>query len=200
MDFALITDPGKPFEEIETLIQLLDQGLPKLHIRKPHWSPLQVKNLLKEIPRAYYSNISLHGDLEMSVSLGLGGCHFKGYQNPKQSPLRTSKSFHRTDELLAPENKVLDYGFLSPVFKSISKENYPSSFVLQDLQSWMSENKTKLGFSLYALGGILPENLNTVKAIGFDGIAVLGAIWKEVKASDRLAKFKEFQKQNQNAE
>ncbi|WP_460538927.1 thiamine phosphate synthase [Echinicola sediminis] len=196
---VLITDPGKPEGERDTLIQLMDQGLLRVHIRKPEWSGKEVEDLLKQIPEKYYPKISLHGDVEMSQALGLGGCHYKQRQFPSEQAFMTSKSFHGTEELLKPENSTLDYAFLSPVFDSLSKSNYQAAFNYEELKAWLAAHKRKLGFSLFALGGISPDKVVEAKQLGFDGIAVLGAIWGKASTKERLVQFQQFQQQIHDA-
>jgi thiamine-phosphate pyrophosphorylase len=68
-------------------------------------------------------------------------------------------------------NSVFEYAFLSPVFDSISKENYKAvSFDLNDVRK-----DTKL----IALGGITVENYNDALNLGFDGVAFLGGVWNQ---------------------
>ncbi|WP_186757881.1 thiamine phosphate synthase [Echinicola salinicaeni] len=195
MDLLLITDPNYPEKEEESLVQLLDQGLSRLHIRKPDWTNIGIEKLVKSIPVEHYSKISLHGDLKLATDLGLGGCHFKSDQKILASSLRKSKSFHHLNELLEVENRVLDYGFISPIFDSISKQGYRAGFDHQALRNWMHHDKRQLGFSLYALGGISRSNILKVKAMGFDGVVMMGEIWKEVDVASRTSAFKGINKE-----
>ncbi|MBD8489241.1 thiamine phosphate synthase [Echinicola sp. CAU 1574] len=193
MEFILITDPGQVNEEVKSLIQFMDQGLTKLHIRKPEWPPEQIKKLIKDIPSQYHQQISLHGNVSLAEELGIGYCHFKSHQNIVNTHLRISKSFHYLDDLLDPQNNKLDYGFFSPVYDSVSKQNYRPLLSQEEITSWLKLNK--LSFSLIALGGILPSKVLEVKIMGFDGVAVLGSIWKHHSTKDRFNEFLNFQKE-----
>ncbi|WP_200978479.1 thiamine phosphate synthase [Echinicola sp. 20G] len=192
MEFILITDPGQVNEEVKSLIQFIDQGLTKLHIRKPEWPPEQIKTLINDIPFQYHQQISLHGNVSLAEELGIGFCHFKSHQNIVNTHLKKSKSFHHLDELLDPLNDKLDYGFFSPVYDSVSKRNYGPLLSKEAMTSWLKLNK--LSFSLIALGGILPSKVLEVKNMGFDGVAVLGAIWKHHSTKDRFKEFLNFKK------
>lgn len=68
-------------------------------------------------------------------------------------------------------NSVFEYAFLSPVFDSISKENYKA--VSFDL------NNIRKDIKLIALGGITVENYNDALNLGFDGVAFLGGVWNQ---------------------
>ncbi|WP_215226109.1 thiamine phosphate synthase [Echinicola shivajiensis] len=195
----MITDPGHPEHEEESLIQFLDQGLSRLHIRKPDWASIEIEKLVKSIPVEFYSKISLHGDLRMAEDLGLGGCHFKSNQEISASNLRKSKSFHQLDELLNAENKELEYGFLSPIFDSISKQGYKAGFDHELLKKWMIDHKSRLGFSIYALGGINRGKILSAREVGFDGAVIMGSIWKIKDSTSRISAFRELSKQLINA-
>ncbi|UCS92628.1 thiamine phosphate synthase [Echinicola marina] len=191
----LITDPNYLEKEEESLIQLLDQGLSRLHIRKPRWGVTEIRTLVNAIPVEYYSKISLHGDLKLATDLGLGGCHFKSNQKILASSLRKSKSFHHLNELLEVDNSVLDYGFISPIFDSISKQGYQAAFEYNALKNWMMEHKQGLGFSVYALGGVGRSKISVVKEMGFDGAVIMGDIWKTGDLAARVSVFKEIKQE-----
>ena len=70
----------------------------------------------------------------------------------------------------------LDYAFLSPIFQSISKQDYPSAFSKNDLVNFFQLRKSTT--PIVALGGIREENLEQLQQIGFVGIALLGSIWQ----------------------
>ncbi|MDR2731658.1 MAG: thiamine phosphate synthase [Fibromonadaceae bacterium] len=84
-------------------------------------------------------------------------------------------SAHSFGEL---EKIEADICFLSPVFDSISKFGYKSKFGKQELRdgiaAWREHNHTPL---LFALGGVEAGNLAELAELGFDGAAVLGAVW-----------------------
>jgi thiamine-phosphate pyrophosphorylase len=88
------------------------------------------------------------------------------------------------------------YAFLSPVFDSISKPDYQAQkFDLAEVD----KNST---INLIALGGIDETNCNKAYEKGFDGIALLGAIWNN---EDKINAFKKIKNTseiyaNENAE
>ena len=85
-----------------------------------------------------------------------------------------SCSCHSIDDV--KRRKVLcDYVFLSPIFDSISKNNYSSAYSGSQL---MQASKTGIiDRKVIALGGIQSNNIRHVKELGFGGAAVLGDIW-----------------------
>lgn len=66
------------------------------------------------------------------------------------------------------------YAFFSPVFDSISKQQYKGvvgeDFCLTDEQKPLQ---------VIALGGIDADNVSKLVAMNFDGAALLGSIWNE---------------------
>jgi len=84
-------------------------------------------------------------------------------------------SAHSFEEL---EKLETDICFLSPVFDSISKFGYKAKYNHQELKdgiaAWKKLNRPQ---KLFALGGVDAENIAELASLGFDGAAVLGAVW-----------------------
>ncbi|MDF1674850.1 MAG: thiamine phosphate synthase [Vicingaceae bacterium] len=94
--------------------------------------------------------------------------------------------FHSLKELENCKEKY-DYAFLSPVFDSISKAGYKSQLNLKEVSNVLKNKKDKI----IALGGIDEDKINTIKAIGFSGIALLGTIWKSDNPVEKFKQIKE---------
>ena len=92
--------------------------------------------------------------------------------------------FHSVEELKNCREQY-EYAFLSPVFDSISKESYKSNFSLDELEEAVK------GKNIIALGGIDEDKIETVREIGFAGVAVLGAIWQSNNPLEQFLIFKE---------
>jgi len=67
-----------------------------------------------------------------------------------------------------------DYIFFGPVFNSISKPGYKSN-----LPEGFRIVKNGIKPKVIALGGVEESNLDKVKEMNFDGVAVLGTIWND---------------------
>lgn len=177
----LITNPFFVEDEIDILHSLLGEGLSLLHIRKPDFSELEMAQFIHQIKLEFRANLVLHNHHHLGEDFGINRFHFseKERNNLLQSPARFSKpcrskstSTHSIEDFNSLEN--FDYAFLSPVFKSISKENYlPEKNLFQEIKS-RKNHKTKM----VALGGIDSENIREVLEKGFDDVALLGNIWK----------------------
>jgi thiamine-phosphate pyrophosphorylase len=90
-----------------------------------------------------------------------------------------------------PSHAYLDYCFLSPVFDSISKSGYTSAgFLAAEKRQGLERALKEAPLPVLALGGVGPGCLGELRAAGFAGAAVLGAVWGQedvVGAYRRLA-------------
>jgi len=185
MKLIAITTDTRYEGETKGVIALFKEGLERLHLRKPNDSEEELDRWLAAIPDKYLNRIVLHDHFELTKKYPLGGIHLNS-RNPNPIPQKgtVSRSCHSVKEIT--ENKGLDYYFLSPAFDSISKEAYQSVLDLEAVKE--AFEKGFLGDNVYALGGVTPERIATLKEIGFSGVAVLGALWggyahdKDVKA------------------
>ncbi len=190
----VITNPFFIEDEIQILHSLLEEGLSLLHIRKPDFSELEMAQFINQIKLEFRDRIVLHSHHFLSEDFGISRIHFseKERKHLIEFPARFSKpcrykstSTHSIDDFNSLEN--FDYAFLSPVFKSISKEDYhPKTDLFEALKS-RKNYKTKV----VALGGINSENIQKTLENGFDDVALLGTIWKN---ENPLKQFKLCQK------
>ncbi|MBZ4036096.1 thiamine phosphate synthase [Flavobacterium sp. 17A] len=177
----LITNPFFVEDEIDILHSLLEVGLSLLHIRKPYFSELEMAQFIHQIKLEFRTNLVLHNHHHLAEDFAIERFHFseKERKSLNDFPARFSKpcrskstSTHSIEDFNLLEN--FDYAFLSPVFKSISKENYfPEKDLFNEIKS-RTNHKTKM----VALGGIDSQNIQKVLENGFDDVALLGSIWK----------------------
>nr|WP_294781214.1 thiamine phosphate synthase [uncultured Flavobacterium sp.] len=178
----LITNPLIVEDEIQILHSLLDKGLSLLHIRKPNFSELEMAQFVDQIKLEFRANLVLHHHHDLANDFGINRFHFseKERNHLVDSPASFSKpcryknstSTHSIEDFNSLEN--FDYAFLSPVFKSISKENYfPEKDLFEEIKS-----RTNHSTKVIALGGIDSKNIQKTLENGFDDIALLGSIWK----------------------
>ncbi len=175
-------------------------GLKYFHLRKPGLNRGDLENFLNAIPRIYHQSIILHEHYNLVKNYNLKGIHiteknknsgfetkFKGYHQ--------TISVHNTKEFFHLKNDY-SYALLSPVFNSISKQNYKSGFQLITLNNIFQQKGMQQ--KVIALGGITPENILKLKNIDFKGYAVLGYLWESFSQNADLnileEKFKELKK------
>lgn len=197
MKLILITSPTFFTEEDQILTALFDEGLDILHLRKPNTEALYTERLLTLLPSQYHKRIVLHDHFQLTREFDLMGVHLN-HRNPEPPSNyhgHISCSCHSIDDVRRRKNPC-DYVFLSPIFDSISKNNYSSAFtrtqLLQAAKNGIIDRK------VIALGGINASNLLHVKELGFGGVAVLGDIWshfdpfRAVSYKDLIEHFKKL--------
>lgn len=196
MRLVVLSPPESAPQEIEVLEALLSAGLERYHVRKPGWSRDQTDAWLAELPNAWRPRIVLHRPGDLVQRHGLGGGHWSDdAATPSQAPAShpwASRSCHDRaglEQALGRWNAVL----LSPIFPSISKPDWgPVSeeeveAIGERLRRRTAEERRT---EVLALGGITAARLARVRDLGFDGVAVLGGIWR---APDPVAAFRELQ-------
>lgn len=182
----VLTNPTSVVDEINIIHELFETGLAILQIRKTEISKESMKIFINSIDSKHHDKLVLSSHYTLADLFNIKGLHLKSqkrldiqgtleqsaisYYNSKG--LSISTSVHSIAEFNALES-YFDYAFLSPVFKSISKEEYyPKKDLFEALQS-----RTNFTTKAIALGGITFENIIQTLANGFDDVALLGAIW-----------------------
>lgn len=176
MQWIVITPPLFVEGEANVIDLLFRHGVDLLHFRKPDSTVEACRRLLQEIPAQWYGRIVLHDHFELALELGLHGVHLNR-RNPK-APVAfqgsISCSCHSLEEVVSSKPQC-NYVFLSPIYDSISKEGYGSSF--SDSQLRNAASKHIIDKQVIALGGISLERLSEIRSYHFGGAAFLGAIW-----------------------
>ena len=180
MKLFLVSSETGAQQETELVNHFFEKGLMHFHLRKPSWAIDETRTYLDQLNPLFYSMIVPHDHYELVHEYGLKGIHFNErnkvhFADYKIQNTQKSTSIHSLEELEDNPSDEFDYAFLSPVFDSISKAGYKSTFDLDDLQSKL-KNRSKKS-EVVALGGVNAKNFLRCKAIGFDGAAVLGAVW-----------------------
>jgi thiamine-phosphate pyrophosphorylase len=195
MLLALISPEGEDPREQAALCAMLDAGLERYHLRKPGWSAARLAAWLGALPPRARGRIVLHQHHPLVALLGLGGRHWRAEGAPARPEGEggiTSRSCHDLAEVRASLG-VYDALFLSPVFPSISKPGHgPRSdreaesglVVARSLLSARGADARRT--AVLALGGVTPGRVARCREAGFDGVAVLGAVWS---AADPVAAF-----------
>lgn len=185
----ILSNPTEIENEFTHVNTLFEGGLTHFHLRKPDFSEQEMEEYLKNIKPIYLKRVVLHSHHSLIKKYNLKGIHLRStdIQILSKDALKTlvkdlqkraftiSTSLHAFEEI---ENLPcsLDYAFLSPIFQSISKQDYPSAFTKDDLVNFFQQRKSIT--PIVALGGIREENLELLQKMGFAGIALLGSIWQ----------------------
>lgn len=192
MKIIVITRPDI-FEGETTLVnKLFEQGMERLHLRKPEATKEALAEWIEGIAPLFRQRIVLHDHHELARCYAIGGIHLNS-RNPlipewveKEKILRpftVSRSCHSIEEV-QQYKYILDYMFLSPIYDSISKEGYGAAFSRQQLRE--ANAAGMLSDNVYALGGISADKLPELHAMGFHGAAILGDLWMSPNPCKRL--------------
>ena len=149
MKLIIISSPTNVPNEHEIINSMFEAGMECFHVHKPSFSEEEIKNYIQKIQAKNHNKITLHSN------------HLK---------------FHSLKELEDCKEEY-DYAFLSPIFDSISKSGYKSKFDLQELKKNLFHSTDAMGGKAIALGGIDEDKIEIANELGFDGVAVLGALW-----------------------
>lgn len=176
MKLIALTLPYFFMEEHRILTALFDEGLETLHVRKPGTEPMFSERLLTLLPPKYREKVVVHDYFYLKNEFDLKGIHLssRNPQPPAKYRGHLSKSMHTPEELA--QRKQYDYVFLSPIFDSISKADYPAAFTPQQLRDMASQRL--IDKRVMALGGVDLENISRVRDYGFGGAVVMGALWQ----------------------
>jgi len=198
--FSLLAiTPHDDTVELPWLAQLFADNLQRLHVRKPGWSRAELAAYLQAIEPQYRPRLVLHSHYDLAHEYGLGGIHLTETARRAPSLARllrglggrsVSASLHTLSDVQQHRRRY-NYVTLSPIFNSISKEDYPSGFDLAQVQTVLHKLAARPGYrpQVVALGGIEAANVARVREAGFAGAAVLGSIWQ---SSDPGATWREL--------
>ncbi|EJW92956.1 thiamine phosphate pyrophosphorylase, partial [gut metagenome] len=158
----VITVPYLYHDEARLIRMLFEEGLERLHLRKPGCDIDDLSHIIDQLPSVYYDRIVLHDHFSLVVERGLGGIHLNSRNPDAPSGFKgkISRSCHSIEELVRFK-PFCDYLFLSPIFNSISKEGYGAAFTLETLLGARGIIDEKV----IALGGICKENLGLLRDI-----------------------------------
>ncbi|MCW2118090.1 thiamine phosphate synthase [Flavobacterium sp. 7A] len=178
----IISNPTVVPNEITTIHALFEAGMELFHVRKPCFSEEEMKIFITAIGLEYYSKLVLHSHHHLANTYPIKRIHFTERQRNsttvqqikryREEGFFLSTSTHCIEDFNALDSNFI-YAFLSPVYSSISKENYFSKINLIEAIKKRNQFETKI----IALGGIEASNVQKTLQYGFNNVALLGAIW-----------------------
>lgn len=163
--------------EVDVISRLVSRYGCRVHIRKKSCSLEELNYFCYMLSQSVdMSYLTLHGHGDLVEKYSFGGLHDKCRGSLSEGKL-FSMSCHSMPQA---QEAVCDYLFLSPIFDSISKRGYSSPYDMDELGGWLQCERC--GGEVIALGGIDAGNIKRVYDMGFDGAALLGAVWNEHNA------------------
>jgi thiamine-phosphate pyrophosphorylase len=189
----VISNPDPVVNEAIIINALFDAGMELFHLRKPDYSQEELKQLLSKINPEHYSKIALHPHHEIAGDFGITRIHFTERKRNEMNDdelikLKEANMLSTSVHSIESYNtlsKQFDYSFYGPVFNSISKKGY-TSLLEEEFNLAGIKSLTKI----IAIGGIYKDNVSKTFNMGFDGVALLGAIWQ--RHTDEVMNFKKI--------
>ncbi|MFT5395785.1 MAG: 8-oxo-dGTP diphosphatase [Gammaproteobacteria bacterium] len=151
----------------------------QLRLKKDNNKSFQnIVKTLSEVASRYDAKLILNGLATDIDKYPIDGIHLNTSELTKHKNRPISEehilgtSCHNEEELIKAAEINVNYAFLSPVQLTAS---HPEAIAIgwERFRSLINE----VNFPIYALGGMLPSDLQTAKNYGAYGIAMLGAIW-----------------------
>ena len=201
MKVIVISNPDQLPEESKMVNALFEAGLQYFHLRKPNYSTHALRQYLEGIDIRFHNRVMIHSHHELSIPYKIRGVHLTEHHRKKKRlrrwallkyikvrrpDIEITAGFH-TIAALKKDNPGYKYVFLSPIFDSISKVGYKSSFNEVSLKDTIATSS----FNVVALGGVDENKIEKAKQLGFYGIALMGGLWK---SSDPIEKCKDIMK------
>ena len=191
MKIILITPPQTLDNECAIVNRMFDEGLEILHLRKPEATCGEMEDYILQIEGQYRNRIVVHSCFELIDKYNLKGAHI-GLNRPMTIAgysRHLSYSCHSIEEV-KEQKPHCDYVFLSPIFNSISKQDYTAAFSAEQLIEAKAQHI--IDDKVVALGGITLSNINNVRQLGFGGVALLGDVWQNDDPAARLCEYLEY--------
>jgi len=193
---VVISHPTAVVSEAARMNALFEEGLDVLHLRKPTATKDELKFLMEKIEPKYHRQIALHEHHELADEFHTGRLHFNEFNRNKMNESEwlslknkgtiLSTSIHQASEY-GNLSGLFDYTFFGPVFDSISKRGYTSSWT----HGFVFPVRPG-GPKVIAIGGIDSTTAPMSRSMKFDGVAALGAIWQDPERS--IKEFKALRK------
>jgi thiamine-phosphate pyrophosphorylase len=177
MKIVVISPEAADTREVPAMEGFFASGLERYHVRKPSWTAAELEAWIRELPVGWRTRLVLHQHHPLVAVLGLGGCHEKGTSQRAQGMSRSCHDLAALPRYLGTFQQVM----FGPVFPSISKAGYgpPADFPWTELKAILTGRSGKRSTCVLAIGGITADSLGRCHELGFDGAAVMGAVWNE---------------------
>ena len=188
MKIIAITSPKVTGDDERIIKGLVKRGIDVVHFRKPDSGIEECRSLLLKLTSGERSKIVVHDYPSLYEEFSLLGIHVnknvtslpEGYSGLK------TRSCHSFEEVEMYKDDY-DYLFLSPIFNSISKQGYMSSF--SDAELLQASKEGIIDRKVIALGGVTFDKIPYLKDLNFGGVAMIGAIYN-TDVLDRLDDFR----------
>jgi thiamine-phosphate pyrophosphorylase len=177
MKIVVISPEASDTREVPAMEGFFSAGLDRYHVRKPSWTAPELEAWIRGLPVHWRTKLVLHQHHPLVAVLGLGGCHEKGSSQRAQGMSRSCHDLAALPRYLGTFQQVM----FGPIFPSITKAGYgpAADFPWLELKAILTGRSGKKSTRVLAIGGIAADSLGRCHELGFDGAAVMGAVWNE---------------------
>jgi thiamine-phosphate pyrophosphorylase len=177
MQIVVISPESADPREVPAMAGFFEAGLERYHVRKPSWTEAELEAWLRALPVAWRPRLVLHQHHALCATLGLGGRHEKGDSRRAEGSSRSCHDLVSLRRYLGSFGQVL----FGPVFPSLTKKGYgpAKDFPWRELRTLLRGRDDRPGARVLAIGGVNAARLERCAELGFDGAAVMGAVWNE---------------------
>jgi 8-oxo-dGTP diphosphatase len=181
--YCISPEPESPDEFIKRLINILRSGIKLVQLRSRMLQGDAYQTLARKVIavcRKHNATVLLNSEPELVLELGADGIHLSSdrLRNLEKRPLGrgylVAASCHNDTELMHAENIQCDFAVLSPVQATTS---HPDTQPL----GWQrfEELVSVINMPVYALGGMKPDQVETARLHGAQGVALLSELWRD---------------------
>ncbi len=192
MRLIVFSSSDRSISEAKEVKEMFDHGLEHFHLRKANFNQNELCAYLDVIPKEYHKRIVLHSNHHLKKAYKLGGLHLSRTHRKKKyksnwkfwkfkvvnSKLYFTRTYSKLSTL-SEDKRVYKYVFLSPIYNSISKNGHSGNFGNRSITKYVNLAKSPV----IALGGVEIDKFEECKSLGFEGVALLGAVWNDENLS-----------------
>ncbi|MDD5383393.1 MAG: Nudix family hydrolase [Gallionella sp.] len=166
-------------EFLQRLERALQNGLRLLQLREKNLPREALRELARRVmvlAHAHGAKVLLNGDIELAQEIGADGVQLTAAQlaelRERPAVAWCAASCHNAEELRRAEALGCDFALLSPVLPTLSHPGVPHL-------GWENFAAIAAGssISVYALGGLTHDDMQTAWQRGAHGIALLRQAW-----------------------
>ena len=191
-DLYLVTDRTQTQgrDLLEVLEQALAGGAQAIQLREKDLTGSELFALAEKariLCRRYDALFFVNDRVDVAIAVEADGVHLGTASIPVETARNLlgpgkiiGASTHSLREANAAAQQGADFIVFGPVFFTPSKASYGSPQGLEALQKIVE----KISSPVYAIGGIKPENVESVRRVGIRGVALISAIMSAEKPKE----------------
>ena len=192
MEAYLVTDRRLASEEFlpRLVRRACEAGVDRIQIREKDLGGRALMRLVREIAESVEGSratLFVNDRVDVALAASAHGVHVGRSGLPPDVVRRIAgeelvigASAHSLEEALEAQEKGADYVFAGPVFPTVSKAVFGEPLGLSKLEVIVR----RLRIPVYAIGGITPERLGSLRPLPLTGVAMISAFVSAPSVAD----------------